>query len=81
MFSKSIGAPKIQTVKWNDVGGLIDVKEEIISAFKTSSLNLRRSGNLFPNCLKNIKLIEHCIFILKYNVIILLSQDFNYISL
>lgn len=48
MFSKSIGAPKIQTVKWDDVGGLIDVKEEIISAFKTSSLNLRRSGNLFP---------------------------------
>lgn len=52
MFSESIGAPKIQTVKWNDVGGLIDVKEEIISAFKTSSLSLRRSGILFLKLFK-----------------------------
>lgn len=47
MVSKSIGTPKIQTVKWDDVGGLIDVKDEIIAALKTSTMNIRRSGNVF----------------------------------
>lgn len=46
MFSKSIGAPKVQTVKWDDVGGLFDVKKEIISSLKPSTLTMRRSGNV-----------------------------------
>ncbi|VVC42532.1 Hypothetical protein CINCED_3A000061 [Cinara cedri] len=46
MFTKSIGAPTIQTVKWDDVGGLINVKEEIMSALKPSKRNMRRSGIL-----------------------------------
>lgn len=50
MFSKSIGTPKIQTVKWDDVGGLIDVKDEIMSAFKSSTINMRRSGNALNKC-------------------------------
>lgn len=44
MFSKSIGAPKVQTVKWDDVGGLINIKEEIMAALKPSTNNIRRSG-------------------------------------
>lgn len=46
-IAKSIGAPKIQNVKWDDVGGLINVKEEIMSALKPSNLNMRRSGKIF----------------------------------
>ncbi|XP_025198028.1 peroxisomal biogenesis factor 6 [Melanaphis sacchari] len=46
MFTKSIGAPSIQVVKWDDVGGLINVKEEIMSALKPSAFNMRRSGIL-----------------------------------
>lgn len=46
MFSKLIGAPKVQTVKWDDVGGLINVKEEIMTALNPSSFNMRRSGNV-----------------------------------
>lgn len=46
-FAKSIGAPKIQNVKWDDVGGLVNVKEEIMSALKPSNLNMRRSGKIF----------------------------------
>lgn len=47
MYTKSIGASKVQTVKWDDVGGLINVKEEIISALKPSTHNMKRSGNMF----------------------------------
>jgi hypothetical protein len=47
MFTKSIGAPSVQVVKWDDVGGLINVKEEIMSALKPSTFNMRRSGNKF----------------------------------
>ncbi|KAF0763210.1 peroxisomal biogenesis factor 6 isoform X1 [Aphis craccivora] len=46
MFTKSIGAPSVQVVKWDDVGGLINVKEEIMSALKPSTFNMRRSGIL-----------------------------------
>lgn len=47
MFTKSIGAPKIPTVKWTDIGGLVNVKEEIMSALKPSTIHMRRSGNIF----------------------------------
>lgn len=43
-FTKSIGAPKVQTVRWDDIGGLINVKDEIMSALRPSMLNMRRSG-------------------------------------
>ncbi|XP_060857550.1 peroxisomal ATPase PEX6 [Metopolophium dirhodum] len=46
VFTKSIGAPSVQVVKWDDVGGLINVKEEIMSALKPSTFNMRRSGIL-----------------------------------
>ncbi|KAE9525240.1 hypothetical protein AGLY_014308 [Aphis glycines] len=46
IFTKSIGAPSVQVVKWDDVGGLINVKEEIMSALKPSTFNMRRSGIL-----------------------------------
>lgn len=49
MFTKSIGAPSVQVVKWDDVGGLINVKEEIMSALKPSTFNMKRSGNKFTN--------------------------------
>lgn len=49
MFTKSIGAPSVQVVKWDDVGGLMNVKEEIMSALKPSTFNMRRSGNPFIN--------------------------------
>lgn len=45
-FTKSIGAPQIQNVKWDDIGGLTYVKEEILSALKPSAHNMRRSGNI-----------------------------------
>jgi peroxin-6 len=57
MFSKSIGAPKIQVVKWDDVGGLANVKEEIMSALRPSVLHMKRSGNklkLFYFSIENI---------------------------
>ncbi|XP_072375630.1 peroxisomal ATPase PEX6 [Diabrotica undecimpunctata] len=53
-YNESIGAPKVPKVLWSDVGGLIDIKEEINKTinlplkhpeiFKTSGL--RRSGIL-----------------------------------
>ncbi|XP_050438295.1 uncharacterized protein LOC126844272 [Adelges cooleyi] len=46
MFSKSIGAPSVQTVNWEDVGGLKSVKDDIMSALKPSTNNMRRSGLL-----------------------------------
>jgi len=47
MFQKSIGAPKVETVKWESVGGLIHVRQEIMSSLKPSIHNMRRSGNMF----------------------------------
>lgn len=62
MFTKSIGAPTIQTVNWDDVGGLIHVKEEIMSALKPSKHNIkRRSGNIIIN--RIIHLIIVCLIL------------------
>ncbi|KPP74938.1 peroxisome assembly factor 2-like [Scleropages formosus] len=51
--SQAIGAPKIPTVKWQDVGGLQQVKKEILDTIQLPlehpeliSLGLRRSGLL-----------------------------------
>lgn len=43
-YSESLGAPKVPKVQWEDVGGLVDVKEEII---KTINLPLKN-----PNFVK-----------------------------
>lgn len=47
MFAKSIDAPKIEKVKWENVGGLLHVRQEIMSSLKPSKHNMRRSGNVF----------------------------------
>ncbi|MGH0160970.1 UNVERIFIED_CONTAM: hypothetical protein FKN15_057770 [Acipenser sinensis] len=51
--SQTIGAPKIPSVKWQDVGGLLQVKKEILDTIQLPlehpellSLGLRRSGLL-----------------------------------
>ncbi|CAH0547485.1 unnamed protein product [Brassicogethes aeneus] len=44
-YNKSLGAPKVPKVKWSDVGGLSEVKDEII---KTINLPLKH-----PELLKN----------------------------
>jgi len=46
MFKKSIGAPKIEKVKWESVGGLLHVRQEIMSSLKPSKHNMRRTGNV-----------------------------------
>lgn len=45
-YADSIGAPEIPNVTWDDVGGLSELKEEILSSLLTpiSSNNLYRSG-------------------------------------
>jgi len=51
-YSESIGAPKVPKVQWADVGGLSDVKEEIINTINLplkhpdlfESSGLSRSG-------------------------------------
>lgn len=45
-FSESIGAPKIPNVKWEDVGGLAALKEEILCSLKSTQWDteLKRSG-------------------------------------
>lgn len=45
-YADSIGAPEIPNVTWDDVGGLTDLKEEILSSLFTplSSQGLSRSG-------------------------------------
>ncbi|KAE9545951.1 hypothetical protein FO519_010835, partial [Halicephalobus sp. NKZ332] len=62
-FSTSIGAPKIPTVKWEDVGGLEDVKKVISESLKLnlnpgkSKSNLKRSGIVLygpPGCGKTL---------------------------
>lgn len=47
-YSDAIGAPKIPSVTWEDVGGLIPLKNEIIRSLKSSQLSsgLHRSGLL-----------------------------------
>ncbi|XP_050530872.1 peroxisomal biogenesis factor 6 isoform X2 [Daktulosphaira vitifoliae] len=45
-FSKSIGSPSVQTVNWDDIGGLQYVKEEILMALKPTTYNIKRSGLL-----------------------------------
>lgn len=47
-YSDSIGAPKIPNVKWEDVGGLADIKKEIL---ETVQLPLERP-ELFADGLK-----------------------------
>lgn len=45
-YSDAIGAPKIPSVTWEDVGGLVPLKNEIIRSLKSSqfSSGLHRSG-------------------------------------
>lgn len=51
-YSSSIGAPKVPQVKWEDVGGLTEVKNEIIKTIKMplrypdlmKSSGLKRTG-------------------------------------
>ena len=47
-YSDAIGAPKIPSVTWEDVGGLVQLKNEIIRSLKSSqfSSGLHRSGRL-----------------------------------
>jgi peroxin-6 len=52
-YNESLGAPKVPKVKWSDVGGLDNVKEEIIKTVKlplkypelVKMSGLKRSGN------------------------------------
>ncbi|XP_044256953.1 peroxisome assembly factor 2 [Tribolium madens] len=48
-YSESLGAPRVPQVKWSDVGGLTEVKQEII---KTIKLPLRHPGLLKSTGLK-----------------------------
>ncbi|EEZ99865.1 Transitional endoplasmic reticulum ATPase TER94-like Protein [Tribolium castaneum] len=48
-YSESLGAPRVPQVKWSDVGGLTEVKEEII---KTIKLPLKHSELLKTTGLK-----------------------------
>uniref|UniRef100_A0A7E4VJ66 Peroxisomal ATPase PEX6 n=1 Tax=Panagrellus redivivus TaxID=6233 RepID=A0A7E4VJ66_PANRE len=61
-FSDAIGAPKIPNVKWDDVGGLEDVKKAIAESLKlnlkpSASKGLKRSGIVLygpPGCGKTL---------------------------
>uniref|UniRef100_A0A914Q8M9 AAA+ ATPase domain-containing protein n=1 Tax=Panagrolaimus davidi TaxID=227884 RepID=A0A914Q8M9_9BILA len=62
-FSTAIGAPKIPTVKWSDVGGLEDVKKAISESLKanlkvnSNNSKLKRSGIVLygpPGCGKTL---------------------------
>lgn len=54
-YSESLGAPRVPQVKWSDVGGLTEVKEEIIKTIKLplrhpellKTTGLKRSGKAF----------------------------------
>ena len=59
--SDSLGAPKIPSVKWEDVGGLLDVKADILDTIQLPlqhpelfASGLRRSGIKLQQNLKNI---------------------------
>lgn len=47
-YNESLGAPKIPQVQWSDVGGLNDVKNEIIKTIEHPNLlekvGLKRTG-------------------------------------
>jgi peroxin-6 len=45
-YADSLGTPEIPNVTWDDVGGLSELKREILSSLHSSTLttNLRRSG-------------------------------------
>lgn len=47
-YADSIGAPEIPNVTWDDVGGLTELKEEILSSLLTpiTPSGLHRSGLL-----------------------------------
>ena len=59
-YSQNIGAPKIPNVSWDDVGGLADVKADILDTVQLPleypelfASNLKkRSGTLVPPCLR-----------------------------
>lgn len=46
-YRDSIGAPKVPKVLWSDIGGLADLKEEIMKSIKnpTGGLDILNSGN------------------------------------
>lgn len=48
-YSKSMGAPKVPKVEWSDIGGLDDVKTEII---KTVQLPIKHPGYFAATGLK-----------------------------
>lgn len=51
-YSQSIGAPKVPKVQWSDIGGLEDIKKEIVKTIELplkhpeyfKSSGLKRSG-------------------------------------
>lgn len=72
-YSKSMGAPKVPKVEWSDIGGLDDVKAEII---KTVQLPLKHpeyftiSGLKRSGCHLRLRAPKsaHCIF-LRYFIV------------
>lgn len=48
-YNQSLGAPKVPKVHWSDVGGLVDVKEEIV---RTIQLPMKHSNLLKMSGLK-----------------------------
>lgn len=54
VFSESIGAPKVPSVSWQDVGGLEHLKKEILRSLRSNMFNtgLKRSGTDTP-CQRN----------------------------
>jgi hypothetical protein len=46
VFSEAIGAPKVPSISWKDVGGLEHLKKEILRSLKSNmfSSGLKRSG-------------------------------------
>lgn len=64
-LSDAIGAPKIPSVKWEDVGGLAEVKAEILDTVQLPlqhpelfAAGLRRSGTVI--CCKVLQRYRHC---------------------
>ena len=64
-LSDAIGAPKIPSVKWEDVGGLIEVKAEILDTVQLPlqhpelfAAGLRRSGTVI--CCKLVPRYRYC---------------------
>lgn len=53
-YSEAIGAPKVPSVSWKDVGGLESLKVEILRSLRSNlfSTGLKRSGN-FTYSFKN----------------------------